>query len=947
MKVSLYCLNEFVHLKDFFHQPQELANRLSMAGFEVEEWEDYYSNFDNIIIGQVKQKRSHPKADRLWLCQVQVSSSGTMVSIVCGADNFQEGDKVAVALPRTGVDVVLKGDGKQDLIKMQTRNIRGEMSQGMILAFNELFPVSAMDRSENLAHRFVSEQEDKKENTTHNLQPATVVTDSDDSGIMILPLDVKVGEPFAKTFSLNDILFKLNITPNRADCLSHFGLARELSCLLDRKMTKVSLGNVSTLGFGASHSLGSESTELKNSSSVANPSSKSYHVSVALKQEKLCSRYAGAVLCGVRVQPSPLWLKIRLMRLGFKPINNIVDVTNYLMIQRGQPLHAFDLDYLSRLATRASATTLTVDLASKGETFKALDGQELELDGTELCIRSSSIPVALAGVIGGMDSAIQLDTENIFIESACFDSAIVQQTSKKFRIETDSAYRFSRGVSSIFTQDVLQEALNCMQQLAGGCPAQEQYDLWPQKPKKHSIIIRQSDVERRLGQKLNFNKFRHWMERLFCELSPAPAAVGDQKSTVCVTIPFFRQGDLCVKEDLIEEYARLEGYDKIPEHIICSAHPRPHTPEYVWHSRIVDILVREGFYEAVNHDFISQQFSDGFLSSDCSYTSSSLKGELDQKKVQEQAAKEKMIHQKNNTVEVIQTMSYQRHLTALGAVKDAPVFIRNPLSAEYNMMRISLLPALFKNALHSLYHGSLQGRLFELGSVFFKSTSGVETHISDPVQNIPYQEIERMAFIAWGQKENLWQKTRHERFCVYDLKGVISVLLDRLGISDFEWVQLAEAPDFIHSGQFVILKIKGQNAGYAGSLHPAYAEKYKIRVDMAVSEWNLPVFQSSVGRKAFQTISRFPQMERDMAFWVPDHVSAGKLMDDLKKVAGPLCHSVKIFDVYKEDKEGQKRSIAFRLNWRAKEKTLTEKDITRLQDKIIRELSNKWPIRLR
>ena len=942
MKVSLYCLNEFVSLEDFFHQPQELAHRLSMAGFEVEEWEDYYSNFNNVIIGQVKKKQAHPKADRLWLCQVQISSSGVMASIVCGADNFQEGDKVAVALPRAGVDITLKGTGEQDLIKMQEKNIRGETSQGMMLAFNELFPVSATDRSKNQMNASLSDPK----NATQNLKQATGVADSDDSGIMILPQDVKVGEPFARAFSLNDIIFKLNITPNRADCLSHFGLARELSCLLDRKMKKVSLGTTAALGFGANHLTNSKSTKLKNSNSAIHSSPKGERLSVTLKQSKLCSRYTGAVLYGVKVQSSPLWLKIRLVRLGFKPINNIVDVTNYLMIQRGQPLHAFDLDYLSRLATRSSSATLSVDLACKGEKFKTLDGQELKLDGTELCIRSSNCPVALAGVIGGMDSAIQLDTENIFIESACFNANTVRHTSKKFHIETDSAYRFSRGVSSIFTQDVLQEALCCMQRLAGGNPAKKQYDLWPQKPRRYSIIICPSDVERRLGQKLNFNKFCQWMKRLFCEVSPV--STKGKASAVRVTIPFFRQGDLCLKEDLIEEYARLEGYDKIPEHIICNTHLRPHTSEYIWNTRIVDILAKEGFFESVNHDFISQKFSDGFLSSDCAYIFSSLEGDSDKEKNSEQSAEEINSAHKSNKMTVTQTVSYRRHLAALGALNAAPVFIRNPLSAEYNMMRISLLPSLFKNAMHSLYYGSSYGRLFELGSTFFRSSAAVNTtSVQDNVENVPYQEMKRMAFIAWGQKEDLWEKSRSEQFCVYDLKGVMSVLLDHLGISDFEWVQLVEAPDFVHSGQFVILKMKGKNVGYIGSLHPAYAEKYKIRSDMAVAEWDLSVLHSSIAKRDFQTFSRFPQMERDMAFWVPAHVPAGKLMDDLKRAAGPLCHSVKIFDVYKGDKEGQGRSIAFRLNWRAKEKTLTEKDITCLQDKIVKDLSNKWPIRLR
>ena len=903
MKVSFYSLSQYLNLEGF-KDPEWLASRLSMAGLEVEEWEDYSAAFDNVVVGLVKQKKPHPRSDHLQLCRVEASASGELVSIVCGANNFEPGDKVALALPRKGVNVTLKEDGSKDFLKMQTRNIRGELSQGMLLAFNELFPAAPKD----------SQKEVQKE----------AASPEEDPGIMILHKAAPVGSRFADLYKVNDILWKLNVTPNRPDCLSHFGVAGELACLLGKEMKKPSQGSHVLSEFKSL-----EGGIAEHFTSLNKIQKKAINMQVEVRQKSFCSRYTGAVLQGVCIQASPLWLQIRLVHLGIKPINNVVDISNYLMLQRGQPLHAFDLDYLLRHAAE-DTPLLAVDLAHKGEQLKTLDGVARELEGTELCIRDGHGPVALAGVIGGMDSAIQPETKNIFIESAVFDPGIVRKMAKKFNIETDSAYRFSRGVPAIFTREVLQESVQCMQWVAGGSLDKTQYDIGFQKSKPHTINISISDVERRVGYKPDFHKFCQWMKRLSCNISPAK-----DKQSVQVEVPPPRQQDLCIKEDLIEEYARLEGYDKIPEKIIY-AYPRQNTPRYTARSRIVDILVKEGFYEAINHDFISREFSNSFFSADAVDMPSAGSHPGEKKSAPAADKNFKNIESKKELQKVralAYTESYKQHLFSLGVMEDKPVSIRNPLSAEYNMMRVSLLPSLFKNALHSYRHGSLYGRLFELAPVFFASRAGGKP---------AYQEREQLAFVAWGGKADLW--TTDKSLCVYDLKGVMTVLLERMG-QDFEWEQTKKAPYFMHPGQFVLLKIEGKNAGYAGTLHPGYAEKYKIRQDMALAEWDLSVFKEK-DKVSFRAFSRFPQMERDMAFWVPHSIPAGRLIEDFKKEAGPLCHSIKIFDVYQKPGE-KERSIAFRLNWRAKEKTLTEKDIAILQNKITKALMQKWPIRPR
>ena len=856
MQASLYCLNSFIDVKDFFHQPDVLANRLSMSGIEVEEWENLSQKFNNVVIAQVSEKKPHPSADRLSLCQVRISDEKT-VSIVCGATNFQTGDLVVVSLP----GAVLPGG-----IKIKERKIRGEKSEGMMLSFAEL--------------GFSSEEEG-----------IIVLSQKERSVSGNFP---QIGNSFAEHTGLNDVIFKLAITPNRGDCLSHFGLARELSCLLDRKLKPEF-----SFFHSVTNSHASFEKQMEQNFSISGEGDSVKHkLDLEIKQNELCPRYTGRAIYGVHVVPSPLWLKVRLESLGLKSINNIVDVTNYLMMLWGQPLHAFDLDKLSE--------KIIVDLAQKDEVFSALDGNEIVLEGQELCIKDSKGTVALAGVIGGLQSAVQEDTKHVFIESACFSALSVRRTSRQLHIDTDSAYRFSHGVPAEMNLYVLHHCLSLMQNVAGGEVSKDEHDLWPgrKSSQKISISVHRTDVEKRLGLSVDFEKFREKIKKLGCEVS-TKSTKEDQAE---VAPPFFRS-DLKIKEDLMEEYARLHGYDHIPEKPVFFT-PQADDREYSISTRVSEILSNEGFYQAINHSFLSQQFSNQFLGS------------------------------KDNT---------NRFLISEGSTALEPVFLKNPLSAEYNMMRLSLIPSLFKNAEQNIHRGCMHGRLFELGKIFSKVPCSGEH--DNQKKGIEYQEPGRLSLVAWGQQENLWDKNQG-RACVYDLKSVLTVLLKRLFVSGFQWtVSEEKAPDFIHPFQFLVLQLQGQNMGYIGSLHPLYAEEYKIRVDMALGEINTQPFFSDrfPQKKGFKNISHFPQVDRDIAFLVPKDFPVGLLLEDMEEQAGPLCQSVHIFDIYENEHtlKNNERSVAFRFGLQSDTKTLTENDLKEWHNRLTQIIVSKWPVKLR
>lgn len=811
MKISLKWLNDHIELSDYSNRPQELAKLLTSAGLEVEAVENRAEQFKNIVVGHIEKLDRHPNADRLTVCQLN-TGEGSLRQIVCGAKNHKAGDKVVVTLP----GAVLPGN-----FEIKKSKIRDVESLGMLASESEL-----------------------------GLK-------SESEGILILPADAPVGKPFAEYYNLDDVIFEINVSPNRADCLSHLGLARELSCLLDRPLKSSKL-------------------ELKTASDVSVKKT----IGLEVRDHKLCPRYTGRLIKGVKVGTSPSWLKSRLESVGLNSINNVVDVTNFIMLDLGQPLHAFD-------ASQLNGRKIIVDRAQVGEKFKTLDGTELTLSGDELTVRDQERAVCIAGAIGGANSGVSDSTTEIFLEAAYFAMDSVRKTARRHGLQTDSAYRFSRGTDPSGVLRAQERACVLIQDVAGGEISQDFWDEQAQSAPRRPILISAEDVAQRLGYPVEDQKLVGWLTRIGCEVKKAAGGYE-------VVPPEFRM-DLEQNVDLVEEYGRLNGYDHIPETLpVLSYAPLSYDKEFVFHQRVGELARVAGFSQTVNYGFTSAKFQSEVLGPVESYRSAGL--EMD----------------------------------------SSAIAIRNPLSEDLNVMRISLLPGLMQNMLHNYRHGNSEGRLFEAGYVFRRGPEG-------------YLQTGRLSFAAWGQHNGLWEKSSDSNQVLYDLKARIQVILDKLLISQVQWNPWTTAGSLVHPAQAAQIFVEGRNVGFIGALHPQFAVKEKLRVGVAVAEIDLLALGRGQPRTVkFKSVSKFPSVERDLAFVLPKEMRAQDVANEIKRTAGALLQSIEIFDVFEGGSLPENHvSVAYRMVFQDLKETLSEERLTQLQGQIVAAVERKFSVKVR
>lgn len=812
MKISLKWLHQYVDVSEFFSNPTELGDKLTRAGLEVEELTDFSKNFKNVVIGQVVTKDKHPQADKLSLCQV--STGKEVHQIVCGAQNHKAGDRVIVALP----GAILPGD-----FQIKKSAIRGVESLGMLCSLKELGLADTSD------------------------------------GIAILPEEAPLGQAYADYSGLNDVTFELKVTPNRADCLSHYGLAREVSSLIGKPLKEIP-----------------QSIEFNSK----NPTQEL--IQVQIEDAELAPRYAGRVIEKVKVGPSPVWLKSQLEAVGLKSINNIVDVTQFVMMELGQPLHAFDLDCVA-------GKKLRVGRSINGEVFKTLDSTDKTLTGDELVIKDDLGSSCIAGVIGGLRSGVTEKTQNIFLESAYFQAMSVRKTSRSLGVETDSAYRFSRGVDPEGARKALDRATDLIMQVAGGEAHENAYDFYPNPPRKELIKITIDFISQRLGYEVKEDLFVTMMKSLGCELK--------KNGQFFEVLPPSFRFDLEQDMDLVEEYARLYGYEHIPETLPkLSESPSTHDKKYLFSESISGWMMEQGFQRAFNYAFTSSNLQNDFLGT-------------------------------------------RNYLTQLGlGTSQEDIRLLNPLSEDLSVMRASLCLGLFKNMSKNYHAGNEAGRLFEVGSVFQS-------------ENQEYREQQRISALVWGAKAHLWsKKTTHA--LVLDLKQNIEVILKKLNISAYTWVQAGqgvEAVSFCHPGQFAALIVEGKKVGFVGTLHPQLADDSKIRSEVALMELNLDVLLNGQPRPLkIQTPSVFPLVERDFSFLKDQSLAVGELLKQVKKSAGALCVGVEVFDLFSNEQlPAGKESVTLKVWLQDKKATLSEEQLQKLQAQIIDELQKNCAVTLR
>ena len=806
-------LDEFIDLKDFKNNPDALAEKLTAAGLEVESVERL-GQIDNLVVGHILELNRHPDADRLTVCKVDVGQAEPF-QIVCGATNHKAGDKVCAALP----GCVLPGD-----FKIKKSKIRGVESAGMLCSDKE------MQLSE------------------------------DSEGIRILDQNAPVGASVPSLLNMNETIFEISVTPNRADCLSHWGLAREIACLIDKPLK-------------------SKEPDIKPGKTVINNRFK-----IEVKNDDLCPRFMGRWIENVKVRPSPQWLKLKLERAGFNSINNIVDITNYVMLELGQPMHAYDF-------THIEGAEITVANSKTGEVFTSFDGSEYKLTGEELTIRDKNKVLGLAGVVGSKFSGVSDNTVNIFLECAYFLPSSVRKTARRFGIETDAAYRFSRGTDIEMIPRAINLACQMMQDLADGSVAKDIFDFYPQPLVRPKIKIKISDLTERLGFTATEKQFEYWLEHLSCDFTKSA------QEGYTVFPPAFRY-DLTLKEDLIEEYGRLEGYDKIPEILPqMFTDPTPHDPVFLKSRFVTQALFEQGFAQAINYNFSS--------------------------------------------LELEQSLSPNiKDLTNYNIGRSGDVVkVKNPISDKLDCMRSLLFPQLFNNALHNFKHGKEQGQLFENGSVFYKKDES-------------YIEEFRTGAILWGEPTSYWESSKQNvSYPVFKLKACLEALLEKANVKGFRFDDAQSktpfpitAPDFLHPGQWACLFVRGKYVGVIGTVHPKILEDTKFRQPMAYFEINMDMITNDIQTfNKVESLVYFPTVKRDLTFELSRTVKFRDIHRVVNKVSGQLFKGLDLKDIYSGERLGSdKHALTVTLYLQDKTKPIEDKILDQVQDKIFKSIATEF-----
>lgn len=653
---------------------------------------------------------------------------------------------------------------------------------------------------------------------------------------------------------LTDVL-ELNVTPNRGYCLSHLGVAREIAAMTGKPFHPPDPEPRLQEAFAA-----------KNSGD---------RLTVVNEEDALCPRYTALVIDNVHPAPSPSWLQERLLAIGLRPINNIVDVTNFVMMEYGQPLHAFDLDLLS-------GARIVIRRAQKGEPFKALDGTELKLDTDALVIADAEKPVALAGIMGGSNSQVTLATRAVALESAYFDPTCVRRASKRYGLRSDSSYRFERGVDIEGVITAQSRAALLIQELAGGEILQGRFDLYPHPQEPARIGFRISRTNQVLGTGLASATILGYLKALGLRVIQEVK----EEEEYLLEAPSFRP-TLRREIDLIEEVARLHGYDHVAvTRPVASLNPVRRTPVQEVVRKARELLSHLGYNEAVNFSFIEQDHAAAFK-------------------------------------------------TAFAPEDAACIDLDNPISADLRTMRTSLLPGLVKAAVTNINKGQKSVRLFEEGGVFHQAQG------ADAATQIPC-----IAVLAAGpHAPSVWKATG-QLHDYYDLKGVLESVLQRFGV-EVEY-RRAGLP-YLAADQSTACYAGNLRVAYCGRLDPKQAAKMGLDTPAYGMELHLANLAAAMpARKRFQPLPRFPETYRDISILVDKPVESGHVRELIRRAGEPLLSRVDLYDQFEGKKlpEG-KKSLTYALAFQSPDKTLTDEEVNPVFDRIVRTLGDEVGASLR
>lgn len=794
MKVSLEWLKQYV---DIDIDENVLADRLTMAGLEVEAVVRPYDYLKNIVVGSILDVLPHPDADRLSFCSVDVGDR--TLQIVCGAPNASAGMNVPCAM----IGTILPSG-----MEVKKTRIRGQASEGMLCSQAEL------------------------------------ALGEDKSGLMELSADAVAGTSLASALGIEDTVFEIGLTPNRSDCLSHKGIAREIAALLNKKL------------------------HLPEIASPPDADEIAGHTSVTIENPEFCPRYAAQLVFDITVKPSPQWLQQRLRSVGLKPINNIVDATNYVMMETGQPLHAFDFDQLEE-------QRIMVRTPTHESEFTTLDGKSRQLDAETLLICDGKKPVAIAGVMGGENSEILDTTCRVLIESACFDPVSIRKTAKRMGISTDASYRFERGVDQEGTVYAMHRAAQLMAETGNGTLIGSFIDQHPRPPAKTTIRLSTQQTNRHLGTELNQEQIANLLKSVAFLVQFVDA---DQ---LAVTPAGFRV-DVFRPEDLMEEVARLWGYNRIATTFPkITAHTDPPLKSRLLREQIRDRMDGFGFHETINYSFIADRFADRLLLP-----------EDDPRR---------------------QTVS-----------------ILNPLSEDQAVMRTTLLPGLLETVQKNIFRQEKNLKLFEAGKAFFQAGSA----------QLP-REVEMLAALWTGLRNPLSWHTKPVETDFYDIKGAAESLLAALGTEQINFSKMpGQACSYTKAGHTAQIRNGNTFLGLIGEIRTSVLEQFNIRQPVFVFELHIEALLPHVpdGRQ-FSPVPKFPSTARDITLIVDQEVEGRQITDYVRKAETDLLENVFLFDVYSgEPIPAGKKSLSLRIIYRSSSQTLEDVHINELHRQITQSL---------
>ena len=802
MRVSVNWLEDYVNIDV---SPHDLAERLTMAGLEVEALDPVGHSIQDIVAARILSVTRHPDADRLFLCRVDAGDGE--VPVVCGAPNLEEGTLVPMALP----GAKLPGG-----MTVKESRIRGELSRGMLLAEDEMG-----------------------------------LTD-DHTGLMILPANLNPGDRISDALSMEDWTFDIAITPNRPDCASVIGIAREIAAITGEKLKRPEI------------MVTASSTPIQGLTQVT------------VDDPEGCPRYAAGIIRGVELKPSPFWLRYRLHVAGVRAINNIVDVTNYVLLETGHPLHSFDYD-------RLRGNRIIVRRAEEDEVFTTLDGQSHSLNAETLMICDAERAVAVAGIMGGLNSEIFSGSTNVLVESAYFDPVTIRRGAKRLGMSTEASYRFERGVDIEGVPFALERALMLMYQLGGGEVAKGLIDEYPKSFIPSVINLRIDKTNSLLGSSISCERTMMHLRALEMEVEK----LGD--NLLQVTPPSFRV-DLTREVDLVEEVARMEGFDEIS--VTCpsiKSSDEAEAPEQVITETLRETMAGLGFNEVINYSFVSPDTAD-----------------------------------------------------LLKAGKESPlrsfVPILNPLNVDQSVMRTSLVPGILETVRTNAAYGVKDLRLFEWGNVFVHKETDVLPH-----------EKPLLAGVMTGLYNQKQWYCEERNVDFFDIKGIVEFLLKTLGLRGVLFKR-GDTPPYYNPEISSCVSVSGSVIGHMGQVLPEVMTGSELETLTAyLFELDIRALLERMPETvAFNPLPRFPAVFRDISLVVQRQVESMKIQEIVKREGGDLLESVHIYDLYEGGKiDRTEKAMTLRICYRSKERTLKGKEINRLHEAIIKAIRQETGARLR